>query len=420
MSSADSPDLFEPDNWDDLRAPAIALNTGTTNPPTLGLFKDNTTGLVGKSLDFNGIDDWASIASDANYTTGVGASLTFAFWIKPDVAQPDVTVPLCEKDTKWALELRKIGASTYIRLYVGGTPVATSSVALAMGQRNFIMYQLTDSAGTTCCYKLKINNVLAIDYTDGVIDANAAIRWGRGVNLPDYYAGGFDQLVAYDGAALDNATISDGLWNDGKGTATPPTDGGISVISHWKCNEVVSNAVPDENTVQSLVLGDGAGAEAPDLVDDGLLATAVTKGVYTLFFGPGETQEALLAFQLPHGYKFGSDLHPHVHWAPTDNNSGNVVWGLEYCFQSINQVFGATVTSEVTDAADGALKHQLVSFADIPAIGSSNDTSSMIMCRVYRKGDDAADTYPSPVALLEVDIHYQANRAGTQAEYGPY
>ena len=171
--------------------------------------------------------------------------------------------------------------------------------------------------------------------------------------------------------------------------------------------------------MQPLTLGDGAGDLAPILFDEGLAGGSVSRGVYTLFFAPGVIQEALLAMQLPHGYLAGSDLKPHIHWSPSDDNTGDVVWGVEYTFINASAVFPDTTSLEATDTCDGGLKHQIVNLGTIPGIGSSNDTSSMLLARVYRKGDDANDTYSGAAALLEFDIHYQSNRAGTVAEFGP-
>jgi hypothetical protein len=422
MSSADSPDLYEPDNWDDIRSPALALNTGTTNPPSLGLFKDNTEGLVDKSLQFNGADDWMSLPSAGDYTTGVGASMTWTMWIKPDVTQTSNQVPLFAKEGKWSIQLKKVGPSTFLQLYIDDVNVAQASAPLLMGQRNLIMFQLDDAAGTTCCYRIKLNNVLVVDYTDGVVDANAAIRFARGFLISSYFKGLIDEVTAYLGLAVDDATVSAAIWNGGLGVTIPPVGTGITLVSHWSCDEVATNTTPDTETVQAMILGDGAGAQAPDLIDGGLVVTSTTRGVYTLFFAPGETQEALVACQLPHGYKLGTELRPHVHWAPTDNGVGDVVWGLEYTIQVANAVFDATTTSEVTKASPAeAYHHEISAFDAIPGLGSTavNPTSAMLMGRIYRKGDDAADTYASAVALLEFDIHYQANKAGTQIEYGP-
>lgn len=420
MSSADSPDLAEPDNWDDIRSPALALNTATTNPPTLALFRDNTQGLIAKALDFNGTDAWASLASNAAYTTGVGGALTWAFWIQPDATQTANPVPLIEKTGKWELRLRQIGPNWVLRLYLGGLLAATSSVPVSMGARNLVLFQLVDTGGTSCQYKLKINNTLAFDVTSAVVDAAADIRIARGYTLASYYAGLFDELVVYSGAALDNATVSNGLWNSGNGTTTPTTDVGITVTSHWKCDEIVANAIADENAVVSLVLGDGAGNQAPDLVTGGLIATSSTRGVYTYMFAPGEIQEVLVAVQMPHGYKLGTNLKPHIHWTPTSTAGGNVVWGIELSKAGADQAFGATETMEATAAASTTpYDHQKSGLGTLTPPGSANDTSFMIIARIYRKGDDPADTYPGAAALIEFDIHYQSDKAGTVNEFGP-
>ncbi|NIQ10462.1 MAG: hypothetical protein GWO10_16320 [candidate division Zixibacteria bacterium] len=152
------------------------------------------------------------------------------------------------------------------------------------------------------------------------------------------------------------------------------------------------------------------GTKDPDFVkvlDDG----AGSQGVFAYLFDKTTEEELYFAVQLPHAWKAGSSITPHVHWMPTDTDTGSVVWGIEYSWASINGTFGNTTLVTKTDAADGtADKHQMAVFSAIS--GTGHTASSMIICRVYRKAADAADTYNADAALIEVDFHYEVDKIG--------
>lgn len=148
------------------------------------------------------------------------------------------------------------------------------------------------------------------------------------------------------------------------------------------------------------------------LASDGAGST----GVYAYHFDKTTEEEVFCAVQMPHSWEEGSDIEPHVHWLPTDTDTGAVVWGLEYAWLDFDGTLGNTTILTVTDAADGTDgKHQLASFGTIS--GAGHTVSSMLMCRVFRKAADAADTYNADAAALEFDIHYQRDAAGSDNQY---
>ena len=120
-------------------------------------------------------------------------------------------------------------------------------------------------------------------------------------------------------------------------------------------------------------------------------------GVYALAFDASTDQEIMFSCQIPHKWKLGTNLNPHVHWSPSSTDTGSVTWKLEYTIANINGTFGATATLDVTDAGDGtAYKHQYADLGDIDMSGytATTDVSIMLMCRLYRDvsdGDDYAD-----------------------------
>lgn len=150
------------------------------------------------------------------------------------------------------------------------------------------------------------------------------------------------------------------------------------------------------------------GASAPTW---GTLGT----GLDVLQFSHSQDNYVSFVCQLPHGYKVGSDIYPHVHWSPIDTDAGNVRWLLRYSWANIGDVFPAGSNIYTTDATDlTAEKHQLVSFAAID--GTGQDISSMLHCRLYRLGTSVVDTYGSDVNCHEFDFHIQKDTVGSSEE----
>ena len=145
--------------------------------------------------------------------------------------------------------------------------------------------------------------------------------------------------------------------------------------------------------------------------DDGSGST----GVYTYMFEPTDLNQVFFTIQMPHTYKEGTDLVPHVHWAPQSTNGGNCEWKMEYTIANIGTVFGDTATVTMLDAADGTInKHQVTTGATID--GSGMDISHMLVCRLYRDGGEGDDTFTGDAAFLEFDVHFEINTMGSRRE----
>jgi len=146
-------------------------------------------------------------------------------------------------------------------------------------------------------------------------------------------------------------------------------------------------------------------------VDDGAGST----GLFTYHFDKAAEEEVFFAAQLPHSYKEGSDISPHVHWAPTDTDTKDVIWGLEYAWVNINGTFTTSTIITILQAGSGtALKHQIAYFDDISGTGKT--ISSMLMCRLFRDATAALDDYDADASLFEFDFHYQRDTPGSQTE----
>jgi hypothetical protein len=134
----------------------------------------------------------------------------------------------------------------------------------------------------------------------------------------------------------------------------------------------------------------------------------------TLEFDKGDS--AWVMVQMPHTWREGSYVWPHLHWYPADGNAGNVHWQIEYDIANVDGVYSGSFTAlDATDTCAGvALTHQLATTAGIDMTGY---TLSCMLRLIITRVDDGADTYASLADLLEVDIHYQRDSPGSSQEY---
>jgi hypothetical protein len=134
------------------------------------------------------------------------------------------------------------------------------------------------------------------------------------------------------------------------------------------------------------------------------------------FAGNAENIIAVIA-QMPHAWKRASAIRPHIHWTKPTGSANAVTWELFYrIVGNPGDVAGAwssaqagTLVAGDQTVSDG---HLLTSF---PEIDMTNYIESAILyIRIHRQGGTDADN--NAVILHEFDIHYQTDKAGTNAE----
>lgn len=126
--------------------------------------------------------------------------------------------------------------------------------------------------------------------------------------------------------------------------------------------------------------------------------------------------------QLPHSYKEGTNIYPHIHWTPRVSGSGNVEWNLDYTWVNYDATtplaFPATTTSTVVATGPFTLRtHLITSLASGGLDGTGKKVSSILICRIWRNSGNTADTYADDAGLLSLDFHYQIDTVGSRAEY---
>ena len=261
------------------------------------------------------------------------------------------------------------------RLYIANTSTATP---LIYGEFDTPFLSLNSeiyvAGDTTISGELQVVGDIGTDadlYVDGTINAFGDIEFGGTISgTGDIYCD--DLIVAGDVRYVDT------FWDD---VRVP----GLSVEG-----------------------GTISGAELRPFGPNGSLQ------VYQ--FNPDNSSEVFFTVQIPHSYKEGTDVHPHVHWTPTTASGGDVRWRFRYAWANIYEDFPVYTTVNINATASGtAWNHQVNGFGAID--GTGKKISSMLVCRLMRYGDYGQDTYPDYASFLEFDFHFEVDSPGSREEY---
>ncbi|MBT8394273.1 MAG: hypothetical protein KJN66_05420 [Bacteroidia bacterium] len=144
-----------------------------------------------------------------------------------------------------------------------------------------------------------------------------------------------------------------------------------------------------------------------------------SQGVWLWSFSPNIEEELYFVAQLPHAWKEGTDLLPHVHWTTKTGVTGNAKWALEYTWSNVGDPFPAPViiSSNTITVGDPSVPYNH-NLTKLPAISGTGKTlSSMLVCRFFRDGDDASDTANNEIQVFELDFHYEIDSDGSNEEF---
>lgn len=150
-----------------------------------------------------------------------------------------------------------------------------------------------------------------------------------------------------------------------------------------------------------------------------------TTNPFIYWFKASGVDEMYFVVQMPHAWVEGTAIMPHIHWVASANGAtGPTVprWGLQYCWLNIGETFSTytTIYGTTTVPAEVLVKDRqyLTPLGDAAGIvGTGKTLSSMLICRVFRDGDNGADTYAGSAGALEIDFHMQINSMGSRLEY---
>ena len=171
--------------------------------------------------------------------------------------------------------------------------------------------------------------------------------------------------------------------------------------------------------VQDVTVRSGANSPSP---------TIFIGGISAYEFSPTTMNECFVNFHMRHDYIAGTMVYPHVHWSHNTDVTGVVRWGFEYTLARRNDSTGivtfaspSTLYIEYNVTAGTQYQHFVNEGADgLGIAGTDLQEDALILCRVFRDATHANDTYPDPIHLLTVDIHYECNTLSTPLRVPPF
>ena len=395
--------------WDDMRTSPMAANHSGANPPVLEIVANDGSATTGYAVDMDGNDDKITVPyySDMNVET-----MSINVWLNPDTVN---SIEIVDRDASNIFEFYVNNGAVYFK--VNGSTVSTSSNVMVAGQTQMVTVTV-NAEGSNTRVKIYVNKSLQ---EERVVNALLPTTNNTdGYIIGEYTSGGWNYEGVMDGLYIYNVQLSqsqiDELYNDGAGTTSHPT--GITeatdVIAKFDFNEGTGTVADNNSTL-------GAGYDGT-LVNgvlwvDGLMGvTSGSIGVMALSFPPDQVTEIFGSVQFSHKYKEGTTVYPHVHWKGEDTSAGDVVWKLEYMWINIGDSVTTTTTIVSRTVANDtvALTHRMNDVPSAGLDGTGKQISSIIQYRLYRDGNDAADTYAKKVYLSEFDVHFQIDTMGSR------
>jgi len=392
--------------FDDMRVSPNSLPLIGSNPPTHKIVANDGVVGTGNSMHFDGVDDKGTVADYAALDVDTNGDLSGSFWTKPY----SNTGPIIYRGNYFEV------AQNYADLVISFASSWDISIpnVITLNATHHIVFSVEKIASNRSNLIVMVNGIerynstvwgYVFDYaesTDFLVTNDGA---------GNFYNGDIDELHLYN-VALTNAQMLE-LYNAGDGIETVPS--GIT-----EATDLILQFSDTTTNLSTLGSGHDITLAGGPVTADSLIAgtgTAGSTGVAGLAFLEGQVNEIFFTRQVTHKYVLESDLTFHLHISFPDNISGNTVWGLEYMWVSIGGTCGNTTVVEKTFALDGADSH-LHLVEDLFVLdGTDHGISSMLSCRLYRKGNDVADTFAGDICLGECDFHVEIDGFGSKTEW---
>jgi hypothetical protein len=131
------------------------------------------------------------------------------------------------------------------------------------------------------------------------------------------------------------------------------------------------------------------------------------------FANSSATEEKLPIWQLPHRWKNGSNVYPHIHlYVPNDATGGVISFSMTYMWSNIGDTTATetTVTGTITRTANQGISSNII--LDFTAIVGTGKTESSIFTAKISRVQGGADTFSGTCWLLSTDIHIEIEKFG--------
>lgn len=398
--------------WEDMRVPVTSTTANGSNPPTYSLFATDGAAAPGttKALSFTSNSAGVgTIPHNAAYNIFTAAH-TIEFWFRPTPSSNpfnDIIVKGSAVNISWWG-----GSDVYVSY--GGMGASASNVSLNVGSWNHVLTRFTPGGPNTL--EIFVNGTAAGTITSGGAPSNNSNDF---IINADTIIFDIDELAVWS-KALNNSEIAD-RYNGGAGEGLIGNE--VNLVGLWRFEESSGSTFADSTATANDGSITGTESTHFEWIDGHVGAPNIgSLGVVLPFFSNTTRNELYFTAQLPHGWREGSNIEPHIHWVPPTNGGvgERVTWGLEYSWASVGDVFGNTTiltgsTVGPTDEDLVAYKHYVTDLGTIDATGKT--LSSMLVCRVFRDPLDVNDNYGDFATLLEIDFHYEVDSLGSQEEF---
>lgn len=154
---------------------------------------------------------------------------------------------------------------------------------------------------------------------------------------------------------------------------------------------------------------------------------------YSFPYSANSWQDANITVQLPHRYKEGSTIYPHVHCSLQSAATGTMLLEAEYIWSNVNEAKATTTTISTWNLAVTTASlvsdNFIISLPSISGIVKANATiSSILDIRFSRIVKNAAWTYPvltgglvndnwnGTLWLRSFDVHFEIDSLGSKEE----
>jgi len=391
--------------WDDLRVnPANVSEIGARSPERVIYKTDGSSG-SSYAIQLNGSTQYGEVLDYDNLDTSPG-NYSIEFWTKPEGS---------------------LGMMLYRDGYFEISKQNNSLVvSIANSWDIWVSNALLNNATTHIVVTVKLSgsNSIVIIYVNGIKKIRRKL-WGYtlGASTSPFYIG-YDGDGQYYQGIIDNITIynvtlsADQVaerYNNGHGSTSLPTSitETTDVVANFLFNEGSGSTVDNRCT-----LGTGYDMtlyNSPTWVAGLINDSSSSFGVVVWKFNKNVTNELFFSRQLPHSYKEGTAIEAHIHWINPSNETGNVVWGLEYTWANVGSSFNNTTIARVSAPVWGQDIHMATDIVRID--GRGKKISSIIICRLFRDGGANEDTLNDGVYLMEFDFHYQIDYPGSMATW---
>lgn len=199
---------------------------------------------------------------------------------------------------------------------------------------------------------------------------------------------------------ITNSVISPILTNEVKTNSAAAAD--LKVTTGAAKTLVLDTPIYDDIIISASSLR--GGTTAPAFIE-------FISPIWALAFVDTQTDTVYGSFELPHSYKEGTALEVHLHWSPSNNDTGECGWKFEYAIAGMGtEAFTKKTALILSQPASGIpFDHMYASLGEIAAAGRK--IGDVIAFELSRP---TGDGFTGSAFLHSIGVHYQVDTLGSR------